>query len=134
TGRPPFLGDSVESTLALVAREDPIPPRRLLPNVPRDLETICLKCLAKEPAGRYTTALALADDLDRFLTGMPILARRQSPVEHLVSWARRHSGIAAALAGLLLVLMVSSVGSLIAAAHFKRMEGAQRRLAIHNGT
>jgi WD40 repeat protein len=133
TGRPPFLADSAESTLALVAREDPIPPRRLVPKVPRDLETICLACLAKDPPRRYAGALDLADDLRRFLAGEPIRARRQSPAERLVLWARRHREIAASVAAVLLLLVGCSVASLLAAAHFRRMEREQRRLALRNG-
>src|SRR5262249_51360282 len=66
TGRPPFLGETVAETLERVRSGDPVPPRRLQPKVPRDLETVCLKCLAKEPKRRYATALALAEDLRRF--------------------------------------------------------------------
>ena len=75
TGRPPFLGESQLETLKLVVSNDVVPPCRLRPDVPRDLETICLKCLEKEPARRYSDAMALADDLRRYLEGRPILAR-----------------------------------------------------------
>ena len=77
TGRPPFLAGSIESTLAIVASEEPIPPRRLQPDVPRDLETICLKCLEKEPARRYASAAELADDLARFLAASRSWRRRR---------------------------------------------------------
>jgi WD40 repeat protein len=132
TGRPPFLAVSVEATLALVATEDPVPPRRLRPELPRDLETICLKCLAKDPSRRYAGAVDLADDLARFLGGEPIRARPTSVAERLVLWARRHREIAASLGLTLLLLLASSAGSLLAAAHFQRMEHAQRRLAVRN--
>ena len=93
TGRPPFVSGSIESTLAIVASEDPIPPRRLQPDVPRDLETISLKCLEKEPARRYSSATELADDLGRFLNGEPVLARAPSSLDRLVKLARRHPAV-----------------------------------------
>ena len=72
TGRPPFRGVTVLETLEQVRRLDPLPPRQLQPAVPRNLETICLKCLQKEPAKRYASAAALADDLERFRQNRPI--------------------------------------------------------------
>ena len=89
TGRPPFKGKTPVETVMQVLNEDPVPPSHLQSQVPRDLETICLKCLAKEPRKRYASALALADDLDRYLTDRPIQARRTPVLERGRKWARR---------------------------------------------
>jgi len=74
TGRPPVRGATVVATLEQVRRDDPLEVRRLQPHVPRDLETICLKCLEKSAARRYSSAVALAEDLRRFIEGRPISA------------------------------------------------------------
>jgi eukaryotic-like serine/threonine-protein kinase len=100
TGRPPFLGGSALETIRLVNSTEVVPPRQARPDVPKDLETICLKCLQKEPTKRYSTALALADDLRRFLDGHTILARRASPPERVVRWCRRNYVAAALFASL----------------------------------
>ena len=76
TGRPPHKGANVAETCQLVLNTEPLPPSRLRPKIPIDLETICLKCLEREPRKRYADAAALADDLQRFQDGKPILARR----------------------------------------------------------
>src|SRR5262245_35657517 len=89
-GRTPFEGSSPVESLQLVINGVPAPIRRHRRDCPRDLETICLKCLEKAPANRYRTAAALADDLRRFLRGEPIAARAATPLEQLVSWARRN--------------------------------------------
>ena len=89
TGRPPFLGTTPVETVMQVLNEEPLPPARLEPSIPRDLETICLKCLAKQPPKRYATAAALADDLDRFAADRPIHARRTPAWERAFKLARR---------------------------------------------
>jgi tetratricopeptide (TPR) repeat protein len=95
TGRPPFRAASAMDTVMQVLHDDPVPPSRLQPKLPRDVETICLKCLAKKPEQRYTSAAALAEDLGRFLGGSTILARPASPVTKLWKWAYRHPALAA---------------------------------------
>jgi tetratricopeptide (TPR) repeat protein/predicted Ser/Thr protein kinase len=123
TGRPPFKGETHFETVLQVREQPPVSPRRLQPKVPRDLETVCLKCLAKEPRGRYATALALAEDLGRFLGGEPVLARPVGQAERLYRWCRRNPLVAGLVAGLFVVL----AGGLIAVASLWRT-------AEHRGT
>jgi eukaryotic-like serine/threonine-protein kinase len=111
TGRPPFQEDSALDTLVLVRTQDPVPPSRLRPRLPRDLETICLKCLRKEPQGRYSTAQAMAEDLRRFLAALPIQARPTPAWERAIKWMRRRPAVAAlvsagTLAGLTLAVVI----------------------------
>jgi WD40 repeat protein/tRNA A-37 threonylcarbamoyl transferase component Bud32 len=103
TGRPPFQGTSATETMLLVLAEDPVPPRRLQPRVPRDLETICLKCLEKKPERRYASAQALAADLARFQAGEPIAARPAGAWERGAKWARRRPAVAALSAAVVAV-------------------------------
>jgi tetratricopeptide (TPR) repeat protein/tRNA A-37 threonylcarbamoyl transferase component Bud32 len=109
TGRPPFRGETASETERQVIAEEPVPPGRLNPKVPRDLETICLKCLHKDPPRRYPDAGALVEDVRRFLEGRPIRARRISPLERAWRWCRRNPA-GAALAMMALVLAGLSVG------------------------
>ncbi|MBL8797822.1 MAG: protein kinase [Planctomycetia bacterium] len=104
TGKPPFSGATSLDTLLQVMANDPMPPSRAQPRVPRDLENICLKCLEKSPARRYATAAALGDDLRRFLNGLPINARSISFSHRAVKWARRRPEATLLAAVLLLVL------------------------------
>lgn len=108
TGRPPFLGASAMETLNLVVSAEVVPPRRQRPDVPRDLETITLKCLEKEPRRRYPNAAALADDLRRYLEGRPIAARPVSPFGRLARWGRRNPALAASAAALLLTFLLGT--------------------------
>ncbi len=110
TGRPPFRGATLLETLAQVRSLEPAPPRRLRPDTPRDLETICLKCLEKTPGRRYPSALALADDLRRFRNGEPIRARPVGVWEQAGKWARRKPAAAALLAVSVLALVALVVG------------------------
>jgi tetratricopeptide (TPR) repeat protein len=96
TGRPPFLGSTALETLKLVGTTEVARPAQLRPDVPKDLETICLKCLQQEPSKRYSSALALATDLRQFLEGRPIEARPISPAERFRRWCRRNPKLAAA--------------------------------------
>ncbi len=108
TGRPPFHG-TARMMVHQAAHAEPAPPRRLDPAVPPDLETVCLKAMAKEPARRYPTAAELADDLRRFLAGEPVRARRPGAWERAVRWARRHRAAVWGVAGSLLSLVVGIV-------------------------
>ena len=94
TGRPPFLGETLQATLAQVMGGTVVEPRRLNASVSKDLETICLKCLRKDPSRRYRTAEALADDLVCYLEGRPILARPVGKIERVSSWCRRNPAFA----------------------------------------
>jgi WD40 repeat protein len=107
TRRPPFdAADSVQSLLAVMTRE-PAAPRRLNPTVPRELETICLKCLRKEPVNRYASAADLAADLGRFLAGEAIRARSPGTLEQVQRWARRNPAVAALL---FLIAVIAALG------------------------
>jgi serine/threonine protein kinase/WD40 repeat protein len=103
TGRPPFKGSTVLETLEQVRARDPVPVRQLQPRVPTDLETICLKCLEKDPARRYASAAALADDLRRFRNGHPILARPVGQLTRAYRWCRREPRTALLVAAVLVL-------------------------------
>ncbi|MFO0841872.1 MAG: hypothetical protein U0797_05650, partial [Gemmataceae bacterium] len=111
TGSAPFRGATAQELVLLVLNEEPVPPSRLRPGLPRDLETVCLKCLSKEPERRYATAGAVADDLRRFLDGAPVRARPAGAAEKLWKWARRRPDRAAAMV-LLGLLVTATVAGL----------------------
>jgi eukaryotic-like serine/threonine-protein kinase len=110
-GRAPFAGTTLIDTLEMVRTQTPEPPTFLNPQVPRGLEIICLKCLEKEPQRRYQSALALADDLERWLGGLPILARPSSAATRLVFWCRRNPALAA-MAALVALALSSGVAGI----------------------
>jgi tetratricopeptide (TPR) repeat protein len=112
TGRPPFRAETPMETLLQVQSEDPVPPARLQRKVPRDLETICLKCLQKEPHKRYASADELAQDLSRLLADEPILARPVSGWERAWKLARRHPAAASLVGVGVLGLLAVILGSL----------------------
>jgi tetratricopeptide (TPR) repeat protein len=107
-GRQPFEGPQ-HVVLTSVLNQEPVPPSRLVPNVPRDLETICLKCLEKEPGKRYASARALADDLRRFLNHEPILARPATRRERFAKWCRRNPWIAGLMVALVAYAITTSL-------------------------
>jgi WD40 repeat protein len=126
TGRPPFRAATPLDTLLQVLETEPVPPSRLHPKLARDLETICLKCLQKDPVKRYASVAALADDLRRFLAGEPIQARPVGAVERLGRWCRRHPARAAAV-GLAGVALLAVVALAVGAAFTAQLHKEQQR-------
>lgn len=130
TGRPPFLGDSIPAILAQVENADPVAPDRLNPDVPRDLQTICLKCLEKNPQRRYPSASQLADELGRFLANEPIQARAVGGAEKVWRWSRRRPAVAL-LAFALLATFIGGISGILS--QWRRAE-AEREIASQNAT
>ena len=132
TGRPPFQAATAMDTVLQVISDEPVPPRRLNASIPRDLETICLKCLEKEPARRYTTGGELADDLRRFLDGEPIRARSVNSFEKCWRWCRRRPVFAGLTAAVVMAVAGGLIGTslgLVAALEAQAKERAQTELA-----
>jgi eukaryotic-like serine/threonine-protein kinase len=134
TGRPPFRAESAAATLQQVLDNEPVPPARLNPRVPRDLDTICLKCLHKEPLRRYASATALAEDLRRFECGEPIVARPVGRLERAAKWCRRRPAAAAILAaGLMLAAGVTAASVWYVGDRTRlRHEGSLRDAEVQN--
>jgi WD40 repeat protein/tRNA A-37 threonylcarbamoyl transferase component Bud32/Tfp pilus assembly protein PilF len=129
TGRVPFQGDSALEVLRQVKEEEPPAPRRLRPGILRDVETVCLKCLRKEPGQRYASAAELAEDLRRFQAGKPIAARAVGPAERAWRWSRRNPGWAAMLATVAgLLVAIASVASGLSVWALRAERAARRQL------
>lgn len=133
TGRAPFVAAGVMDTVMRVIKEEPVRPSLLREKLPADLETICLKCLQKEPHQRYSSAGALADDLDRFLAGEAILARPVPSWERLARWCRRNPRVAALTATTFVLLvagMIGSAGAAITIAKERNNKELERQAAV----
>jgi hypothetical protein len=125
TGELPFRGQT-RMLLVQVVQDEPRPPRRINDRIPRDLETICLKAMAKEPARRYASAAELADDLRRFLRGEPIQARPVGPAERFARWCRRNPRTALLAGSVAVLLVVLALGSTAAAFGLRQERDAAR--------
>jgi WD40 repeat protein len=122
TGRPPFQAGTAVGTLRQVIENEPVKPRQINKSIDLDLETICLKCLEKEPQQRYGSAQSLADDLERWQAGEPIRARPLGEMEKLWRWGRRNPGIATLSAAVILLVVTLALGSTLASMRIKRAE------------
>src|SRR5262249_54697933 len=126
-GRPPFRGATILETLEQVKTVEPVPPSRLVPRLPRDIETIGLKCLQKDPARRYESAAALAEDLRRDRGGGPIVARPVGSAERAWRWGKRNPALAGLMAAVT-VSLLAVAGSALAVARSAKVAATQYRL------
>jgi tetratricopeptide (TPR) repeat protein len=126
TGRPPFVGENALDVLLQVSATEPVPPSRLVPSVPRDLETVCLKCLQKDPRQCYATAAELAEDLRRFQEGRSVRVRPVGVVGQVGRWCRRNPGTALAVAAAVVALLAGRVVSLLSALLVSRTATAEK--------
>jgi eukaryotic-like serine/threonine-protein kinase len=124
-GRPPFLGSSPIETIMQVIHQEPVPPSRLVSQLPPDLETICLKCLQKDLGKRYPTAEALAEDLRLFLADEPILSRPVSQWERLARWCRKNPKLAALTSAVAALLLLVAITSTLSAAAIRKERDAK---------
>jgi eukaryotic-like serine/threonine-protein kinase len=130
SGRPPYRGETAIDTLQQVLLAEPVPIKRLVPSLPRDLTTICTKCLERDLTNRYASAQELADDLRRFLADRPIHARPSSPWEHAWRWCRRNRALAAALGSVALLLLAVSIVSMWYSNRLSRQLDFTRRVEL----
>lgn len=130
SGRPPFRAETLLETLKLVVDTEPVAPKLLNPSLPRDLETICLRCLEKDPTRRYASAQLLAEELGRFLRGEPILARPPRPAERVWRWCRREPVRAGLMAALLVVFGLGTAGILSEWSRAERIAERERNQRV----
>lgn len=127
TARAPFAAGSIQETLRQMLNNDPVAPAILNPGVPRDLETICLRCLERDPSRRYLNAAAFADDLARFIRGEPIVARPLSSAARLARWCHRRPGLAAAWIAVGALAVVSTISAITVG---RARSAAERALSV----
>ncbi|MFO0814561.1 MAG: protein kinase [Gemmatales bacterium] len=131
TGRPPFQTPEAVQTLMMVITLEPIPPRQLVPKLPKDINTICLKCLEKQPGKRYQRAEDLAEELRRFLEGEPIVARPVGRVEKAIKWCKRRPAWAALIVAGLLTLLAFGLGYWKLNVTYVALEAAKEKSDFH---
>src|SRR5579884_3139045 len=130
TGQPPLRGTTPLETMQQVLTREPVPPRRLNPAVPRDLETVCLRCLEKEAGKRYQSAADLADDLGRFLRGEPVAARPVGTLGRTWRWCRRNPAVVSLLGAVAAVLLLGATVATFFAVQFRRETEERHRLQV----